>query len=99
VRTARELQISHQDYKNPEFVEVKYIRYVDNFLIGVLRSKLPSENKGQRRKRIFFSELYQARKKTKIRGRKKKDFFLFDQEKAKRFLFFDYLLWKVQSAF
>jgi hypothetical protein len=36
---ARELQISHQDYKNPKFVEVKYIRYADNFLIGVLRSK------------------------------------------------------------
>jgi hypothetical protein len=36
---SRELQISHQDYKNPEFIEVKYIRYVDNFLIIVLRSK------------------------------------------------------------
>jgi len=36
---AEELQISHQDNKNLEFVDVKYIRYVDNFLISVLRSK------------------------------------------------------------
>jgi hypothetical protein len=33
------LQISHQDYKNLEFVGVKYIRYANNFLMGVLRSK------------------------------------------------------------
>jgi hypothetical protein len=29
---------------------------------------LPSENTGQRKKGIFFSELYQARKKMKLRG-------------------------------
>jgi hypothetical protein len=36
---ARELQINHKYYKNLEFIGVKYIRYADNFLIGVLRSK------------------------------------------------------------
>jgi hypothetical protein len=48
VRTTKELQINHQDYKNPEFVEIKYIRYatcVDNkpkiiFLIKNLRYHL-----------------------------------------------------------
>ncbi len=28
-----------KNYKNYEFVGVKYIRYADNFLIGVSRSK------------------------------------------------------------
>jgi hypothetical protein len=61
--------------------------------------KLPKGPKVAKKKTFFFSEFYQARKKMKIRGRKKKDFFLFNQEKAKHFLFFDYLFWKVQSAF
>lgn len=39
VRTARKLRISHQDYKNPGFVRVRYIRYADDFPIGVLGSE------------------------------------------------------------
>ncbi len=31
--------MNHQDYKNLEFIKVNYIRYADNFMIGVLRSK------------------------------------------------------------